>query len=110
MSYQPRPFDTSAVQLPPELIALRELLAENTHENRSAQRMKDGWTYGPKRDDALKQHPGLVPYIELSEAEKDYDRRTSEEALKTIIACGFQIAQMNPDAPVSTSATNWQVF
>lgn len=110
MTYQPRPFDTATVALPSELIALREILAENTHENWSAQRIRDGWSYGPRRDDQLKQHPGLVPYKELSEQEKEYDRRTSEEVLKTIIACGFEVVPVRSGAPVSSSGSDWPKF
>lgn len=47
--------------------------------------------YGPARNDELKQHPGLVPYDELSESEKEYDRVTAMEALKAIYALGYKI-------------------
>ena len=43
------------------------------------------------RNDEKKLHPGIVPYEELSESEKDYDRRTAEETLKLILALGFEI-------------------
>ena len=36
---------------------------------------RDSW--GPVRDDAHKHHPGLIPYEELSDEEKEYDRRTA---------------------------------
>lgn len=91
MTYQPKPIDTKHVSLPSELAQLVELLAENTHENWSAQRIKDGWTYGPVRNDALKHHPCLVPYGELSETEKEYDRVTSMETLKAIVALGWRV-------------------
>ena len=35
--------------------------------------------------------PGLVPYEELSEAEKDYDRQTALETLKAVRALGYGI-------------------
>ena len=89
--YQPKPIDTSNIQLSEELTELLEALAYNTHEVWSQQRMRDGWRYGEQRDDQAKRHPGLVPYEELSEAEKEYDRRTSCEALKAIIAAGYKI-------------------
>jgi hypothetical protein len=53
--------------------------------------MAEGWTYGPKRDDATKTHPSLVPYEQLSESEKDYDRATAMETVKTILALGYRI-------------------
>lgn len=89
--YTPKPIDTSAVKLPADIVALREKLAENTHEQWSLGRIKDGWTHGPARDDAKKHHPCLVPYPELTESEKEYDRRTAEETLKAIVALGFRI-------------------
>src|SRR6516225_7102661 len=74
MTYHPRPIDTSHVVLSPQISELTELLAENAHDQWADQRFRDGWTFGPKRDDAAKQHPCLVPYAELPDAEKHYDR------------------------------------
>jgi hypothetical protein len=95
MTYQPKPLDTSHVELPASLAALLERLAENTHEVWAAQRMKDGWTYGPKRNDAQKKHPCLIPYAELPESEKEYDRQTAGEALKAVIALGYTIEEVS---------------
>jgi RyR domain len=89
--YTPSPLDVRGVELPVELRELAEKLAENTHEVWAAQRMADGWTYGPARDDADKKHPCLVPYGELPESEKAYDRRVSLETLQAIVALGFRI-------------------
>lgn len=90
--YTPRPVDTSGVELPEGLNALSEALAKNVHEVWAAGRIADGWTKGP-RNDELKQHPCLVPYEELSEEEKDYDRRTSVETLKFIVSQGYSIVK-----------------
>ncbi len=89
--YHPRPIDTSDVSLGNDLEALTEKLAESTHDIWAKQRMADGWTYGPKRDDAAKKHPDLVSYSELPEGEKEYDRKTAIETLKAIIALGYRI-------------------
>ena len=93
MNYIPKPLDTTHVTLSSELAALVEQLAENTHEVWAQQRIKDGWTWGPKRDDQEKRHPGLVPYMKLSESEKDYDRVVSSGVLKAILALGYRIEQ-----------------
>lgn len=93
MDYKPAPRDTSSVRLPSDLAALTELLARNTHENWARRRLDEGWTYGPERDDAKKRHPSLVPYEELSESEKEYDRTTAMETVKTILALGYRIAK-----------------
>ena len=91
--YTPQPIDTKDVVLPKELSELAEMIAKNVHEVWSAGRMKDGWTYGEKRDDARKHHPCLVPYEELTETEKEYDRNTSQETLKLIMKLGFKIVK-----------------
>lgn len=90
-TYIPQPLDTSAVELPESLQLLLEKLAENTHEVWAVQRIKDGWTYGHQRDDSAKKHPCLLPYGELPESEKEYDRSTAAETLKAVVALGHQI-------------------
>ena len=68
-------------------------MAKNVHEVWSKTRIEQGWTYGKKRDDVLKQHPCLVPYEELPEEEKVYDRNSSVETLKLIMKLGFKISK-----------------
>lgn len=92
-NYIPQPIDTKDVVLPEELQQLAEDIAKNVHEVWSAGRMKDGWTYGEQRDDAQKHHPCLVPYEELPESEKEYDRATSLETLRLIVKLGFKIVK-----------------
>ena len=53
--------------------------------------MADGWTYGETRDDRAKKHPCLIPYAELPDSEKEYDRRTAMETLKAVLAPGYEI-------------------
>jgi hypothetical protein len=89
--YDPKPIDTSRVALPASVVALTERLAEDVHDIWARQRLADGWTYGPRRDDALKRHPNLVPYAELSDAEKAYDRATALGALKAVVALGWRL-------------------
>lgn len=91
--YIPQPEDLTGVELPSGLNELAELIAKNVHEVWSQNRMKDGWTYGPVRDDEKKTHPCLVPYEDLPEGEKDYDRATSQETLKLIMRLGFSISK-----------------
>ena len=91
MPYQPKPIDTSRVNLAAGLTALTERLAENAHDIWARQRMTDGWTFGPKRDDGAKKHPDLIPYDELPESENEYDRKAAMETLKAIVALGYKI-------------------
>lgn len=90
-TYTPQPIDTKDVELPQELSELAELIAKNVHEVWSVGRIADGWSYGEERNDAKKKHPCLVPYEELSESEKEYDRNTSVETIKLIMKLGFTI-------------------
>ena len=89
--YIPNPVDTSKVQLPDDLVALTEQIAENVHDIWAQGRIADGWTYGETRDDENKKTPCLVPYSELSDSEKEYDRNTAIETIKLIIALGYKI-------------------
>ena len=89
--YKPKPIDTSSVRLPDELLGLTEKIAENVHDIWAQGRIADGWTYGEKRDASKKTTPCLVPYSELSESEKEYDRNTAIETLKLIVALGYKI-------------------
>ena len=92
--YIPTPAETSEVKLPEELLPLIEEMAKNVHEVWARNRMDEGWTYGPVRDDAHKKHPCLVPYEDLPESGKDYDRATSQETLKLILMSGFGISKI----------------
>lgn len=92
-NYRPAPMDTRDIRLTPELESLVEYMSRNVHEVWAATRMAQGWTYGVKRDDAEKKHPCLVPYDELSEDEKTFDRNTSVETVKLILKLGFKISK-----------------
>lgn len=90
-NYLPHPIDTSGVELPEKLISLVGLMAKNCHEVWSVTRMRQGWKYGPVRDDDKRQHPDLIPYEQLSEEEKEFDYNTSVSTLKLIMSLGFKI-------------------
>ena len=89
--YTPNPIDTSDIILPDELLELTEKIAKNTHDVWAVGRIKEGWRYGEKRDDANKQTPCLVEYEDLPDSEKEYDRNTSVETLKLILKRGYDI-------------------
>lgn len=93
-TYTPQPVDTSDIQLSDELLQLTELMARNVHDIWSLGRIADGWTWGPQRDDSRKENPCLVPYEELSESERAYDRKTSIETLRLIISLGYKIEKV----------------
>ena len=92
--YTPHPIDTSDVELSEELRQLTEQLARNVHDIWAQGRIRDGWTLGPKRDDTLKHHPCLVDYNDLPDSEKEYDRNTAMETLKTILKLGWKVEKV----------------
>lgn len=93
--YIPQPISTDDIELSPAIIALSEMIAENVHEVWAASRINEGWIYGKERNDTLKQHPCLIPYKDLPEIEKEYDRKTAFQTLKLIQKLGFDIQKKN---------------
>lgn len=96
MNYEPKPIDTSDVRLDPALDGLVEALAENVHDVWAQGRLAQGWSYGERRDDVRKLHPCLVPYGELPESEKKYDRDSAVSTLKLIAKMGYGIVKSMP--------------
>lgn len=95
-AYIPTPIDTTDVTLSPELLALVERLAENTHDVWAVERIRQGWTYGPNRDDQTKQTPCLVPYSDLPEEEKVFDRNTAIETIRLLLKLGWELKHPAP--------------
>lgn len=89
--YKPTPLNTEDIILPYELEELIEQMARNVHDVWAGSRIAEGWRYGEQRDDQLKTHPCLVPYEELPETEREYDRQTAVQTLKLILKLGFNI-------------------
>ena len=90
-NYKPTPIVTTGIEFPEELNELTEQLAEHIHDVWAKERMAQGWTYGKNRDDENKHHPCLVPYDDLPENEKTFDRATAMETLRAIVALGYRI-------------------
>ena len=91
--YIPRPIDVVSVELPEDLALLVEQMAKNVHEVWAESRIKQGWRYGAQRNDELKTHPCLVPYEDLPEEEKEYDRNTAINTLKLVVKLGYRITR-----------------
>ena len=89
--YKPKPIDTDTIELSDDLNVLIEELAKNVHEVWAKSRVEQGWTYGEVKDSIKKTTPCLVPYEELSEVDKDYDRNTAKETLKCLVKLGYKI-------------------
>ena len=89
--YVPQPINLDNILLDNELNELIEAIAENAHDVWALARMREGWTYGPARDDAKKQHPDLVPYSALADSEKEYDRQMAKNTIKLVKKLGIGI-------------------
>jgi ryanodine receptor 2 len=92
-AYTPQPIDTRDIRLPAELEELVEKMSKNVHDVWAETRIQQGWTCGEQRNDEKKTHPCLVPYDDLPESEKEYDRNTSIGTLKLILKLGFNISK-----------------
>ena len=91
--YEPHPINLSDVTLDTEMDELREAIAENAHEVWAAARKSQGWSYGPARNDELKQTPDMVPYSRLTDQEKQYDRDMAENTIKLLKKLGWKITK-----------------
>ena len=93
LEYIPHPIDVSDVELDDDLMELTEAIAENAHEVWAYKRRTEGWRYGPQRDDVLLHHPDMVPYCELTEGEKYYDRDMALNTIRLVKKLGFNISR-----------------
>jgi hypothetical protein len=91
--YTPKPVDISDVELDSTLMELVEVMAKNVHDVWAETRIKDGWRYGETRNDERLEHPCLIPYEELPDSEREYDRNTAIGTLKPIHKLGFKITK-----------------
>jgi hypothetical protein len=91
--YDPQPIETIDYQLSDDLEDLIEAIAENAHDVWARQRMDEGWTYGTERDDNKKENPDLVPYSDLTNKEKEYDRKMARETLMLVQRLGYKIVK-----------------
>lgn len=89
--YEPHPIELNDIELTDELLELREAIAENAHEVWAAARIKEGWTYGPARSDANLESPDLVPYSDLPDTEKQYDRDMAMSTIKLVRKLGYDL-------------------
>ncbi len=92
-TYIPKPVDVSDVKLDEDLTELREAIAENVHDIWALERLSQGWTYGAQRDDAKKETPCMVPYSQLPESEKKFDRDMAMDTLKLLKKLGYDLVK-----------------
>lgn len=91
--YEPYPINLDDVTLSEDLIELQEAIAENAHEVWARNRVDEGWSYGPERNDVKRETPDMQPYCNLPECEKQYDREMAMQTLKLVRKLGFEIVR-----------------
>ena len=69
-----------------------EVLAAMEHARWNASKWLDGWRLGP-RNDGLKLHDNLVPYLDLPEGIKEYDRDTVRKLPEVYGRFGYRIVR-----------------
>lgn len=89
--YEPYPINLDDVELSDELTELQEAIAENAHEIWAKARKEEGWSFGPERNDTKRETPDMLPYCNLPESEKLYDREMAMQTLKLVRKLGFEI-------------------
>jgi hypothetical protein len=70
-----------------------ELLAEAAHKVWMEGKLRDGWKYGPAIDKPNKIHSCLVPYEQLSEADKESDRDMVRGIPSILAAAGYKMVK-----------------
>jgi hypothetical protein len=72
-----------------------EIMARMEHERWCRELRREGWRYGSARDDAGKRHPGLVPWSDLPDSERDKNRDFIRDLPRLLSRAGFQIQRSN---------------
>lgn len=70
-----------------------ELLARVEHDRWVNERVADGWAYGPVKDVDVKLSPFLVPWEDLSEQVRDYDRRPVRDIIPLLDSVGLAVTR-----------------
>lgn len=90
-TYKPKLADLNAIEISDDLKEITEILAEHAHDTWAMERQSEGWTYGRERNDRKLETPDMVPYSELPETEKQYDRIMASNIIKLLLANGYKI-------------------
>lgn len=94
--YKPHPINLSDISLSNDIVQMQDVFAENIHEVWAKARWDEGWRYGPKRDDAEKADPYLLPYDLLPQQEKERYRTMALESIKILKKLGWKVTKRTP--------------
>jgi hypothetical protein len=73
-------------------------LAEQEHKRWMNERIAQGWSYAPKRDNRRKTHPDLREWDALDEATQQKDRNAISAIPGILREAGYQILRLPPDS------------
>jgi len=71
-----------------------ETMSEMEHERWNAERFKDGWKLGKTKDVQRKISPYLVPWAELPEDVKEWDRETVRKIPELLAGVGLEVRRI----------------
>jgi len=80
-------------ELAPEQI---EELAEGEHERWRAFMAAHGFRYGANHDDVARTRPGLVPWADASERDREYTRSHVSQYPRLVAQLGYRIQPREP--------------
>jgi hypothetical protein len=76
-----------------------EQMAEMEHGRWNAERLKDGWRFGKPKDENKKIHPCIVPWTELPDDIKPFDRNAVKLFPAILAKAGLEIYRLDPNGP-----------
>lgn len=79
------------VQFTPDEV---EIMAELEHGRWNVERLLDGWKLDPIKDEEKKLSPWIIPYSELPEHMKEYDRDAARNIPRLLAEVGMEIVRM----------------
>ena len=71
-----------------------EIMAGVVHEHWMAERERAGWVFGPERDVVRKITPYLIPYADLPDAVKEWDRQAVCAIPEVLAAAGLEVRRL----------------
>jgi hypothetical protein len=83
-----------------------ELLARKEHDRWWREREKDGWKFAPEKDVERKKSPYLIPWDELPEEIKDYDRGPVAAIPMLLAKAGFRVVRVGQEVRHDESGRN----
>lgn len=93
MDYNPKDEAFDEIVICKDILNDIENISENVHNAWAREKFSNGWKYGDTVNTVLKTHPSLIPYEKLSEEQKELDRTTSKQVIKSLIKLGYKISR-----------------